>query len=150
ERVHVDAMQQDEAMALLAAGLDQYDGLQRALSDLASRLGEWPLLLRLVNSALRNRIENDRQSAPEAITWINKALDKRGLTYFDARNSDARHQAVVTTIGVSLDHLSDKERERYGELAIFPEDVEIPLATLGKLWAQTGGFDEFDTEELCS
>ncbi|HEX7329902.1 MAG TPA: NB-ARC domain-containing protein [Pyrinomonadaceae bacterium] len=149
-KVHVDAMQQAEATALLAAGLDQDDGVRRALRELASRLGEWPLLLRLVNSALRNRIENDRQSPRDAVTWINRALDKRGLTYFDARNSDERHQAVVRTIGVSLDLLSAQERERYAELAIFPEDVEIPLATLEKLWARTGGFDEFDTEELCS
>ena len=150
ERVPVDAMRQDEATALLAAGLHHEDGLRRALMDLASRLGEWPLLLRLVNSALRNRIENDRQSPRDAITWINKALDKRGLAYFDAHNSDARHQAVVKTIGVSLDLLSDKECKRYDELAIFPEDVDIPLATLEKLWARTGGFDEFDTEEFCS
>ena len=150
ERVHVDAMQQEEATALLAGGLEQDDRLRRDLRELASRLGEWPLLLRLVNSALRNRIENDRQSLRDAITWINRALDKRGLAYFDARNSDERHQAVVRTIGVSLDLLSAPETYRYGELAIFPEDVEIPLSTLEKLWAETGGFDEFDTEELCS
>ena len=150
ERVHVDAMHHEEAMALLAVGLDQSDGLQRDLTDLASRLGEWPLLLSFVNSALRNQIENDRQLPRDAIIWINKALDKRGLTYFDACNSDERHQAVVRTIGVSLDLLSAQERERYGELAVFPEDIEIPLTTLAKLWAKTGGFDEFDTEELCS
>lgn len=150
ERVLVDAMQQEEATALLAAGLDQDDGLQRDLRELASRLGEWPLLLRLVNSALLNRIENDRQSPSDAVAWINRALDKHGLSYFDARNSDERHQAVVRTIEVSLDLLSKQERQRYGELAIFPEDVEIPLSTLEKLWAKTGGFDEFDTEELCS
>ena len=63
---------------------------------------------------------------------------------------DERHHAVVRTIGVRLDLLSTQQRERYWELAIFPEDVEIPLATLEKLWARTGGFDEFDTEELCS
>ena len=36
------------------------------------------------------------------------------------------------------------------ELAIFPEDVEIPLTTISKLWSATGGFDDFDTEELCT
>jgi WD40 repeat protein len=149
-KVRVDAMQQDEATAMLAAGLDHEEGLRRDLTKLAARLGEWPLLLRLVNSALCNRIENDKQPPRDAIAWINQALDKRGLTYFDARNSDERHHAVVKTIGVSLDLLSARERERYWELAIFPEDVEIPVATLEKLWAKTGGFDEFDTEELCS
>ncbi len=149
-RVHVDAMQQDEAIALLAVGLDRTDGLRLELMNLASRLGKWPLLLRLANSTLRSRIENDHQSLGDAVRWINKALDRRGLSYFDARNSDERHQAVLRTIGISLDLLNDKERERYGELAIFPEDVEIPLSTLEKLWATTGGLDEFDTEELCS
>ena len=49
EKVRVDAMQQEEAMELLAAGLDhplRHDGaLSRELRELASRLGEWPLLL---------------------------------------------------------------------------------------------------------
>ena len=149
-RIQVDAMRENEATSLLVAGLT-HDGLSsHELTALASRLGEWPLLLQLVNSALRNRIDNDKQSLPDAISWINKALDRRGLAFFDARNSDERSQAVSKTIGVSLDLLSEHERERYGELAIFPEDVEIPLATLEKLWAKTGGLDEFETEELCS
>jgi WD40 repeat protein len=153
-RVRVDAMQQDEATALLAAGLDQFDlndrPSQRELRELASRLGEWPLLLRLVNSALRNAIENENQSVHDAIDWINKALTRRGLTYFDAQNSEARNQAVARTIRVSLGLLTATDRERYGELAIFPEDIEIPLATLERLWSRTGGLDDFDTRELCS
>lgn len=152
-KVHVDAMQQDEATALLAP-LDETspedERLRVELNKLASRLGEWPLLLRLVNSALRIRIENDKQSLWDALEWVNKALEKRGLTYFDAKNSAARDRAVARTIGVSLDLLSSRDRERYSELAIFPEDVEIPLSTLEKLWARTGALDEFDTEELCS
>ena len=153
-KVQVDAMHQNEATAVLAAGLDQtlfHDGsLSLELNALASRLGEWPLLLRLVNSTLRNRIDNDKQSAHDAIMWINTALSKRGLTYFDVRNSEERSAAVGRTLGISLDMLSAQDRERYGELAIFPEDFEIPLSTLEKLWSKTGGFDEFDTEELCS
>jgi WD40 repeat protein len=149
-KVRVDAMQQDEATAMLGAGLNHEEELRSDLTKLAARLGEWPLLLQLVNSALRSRIDNDKQSPRDAVGWINKALDRRGLAYFDARNSDERHHAVVRTIGVSLDLLTASERERYTELAVFPEDVEIPLATLEKLWAKTGGFDEFDTEELCS
>ncbi len=153
-RVRVDAMQQNEAMALLIAGLDEAltndEGLAKSLKQLATRLGEWPLLLRLVNSALRNRIQNDRQPLRDAIAWVNQALFKRGLTYFDASNSDERHQAVAKTIGVSLDLLSEQDRRRYAELAVFPEDIEIPLGTLKKLWAKTGGFDDWETEELCS
>src|SRR5207247_10273140 len=35
------------------------------------------------------------------------------------------------------------------KLAVFPEDVDIPLATLEKLWGATGGLDDFETEDLC-
>jgi WD40 repeat protein len=61
----------------------------------------------------------------------------------------ARDQAVALTINASIDRLPPAERERYGELAVFPEDVDIPLATIAKLWGRTGGLDEFDTEDLC-
>jgi hypothetical protein len=153
QKVKVDAMQQNEAVALLAASLDahcDHAGTEPELRALAARLGEWPLLLRLVNSTLRNRIENDNQPLPDALAWVNKALSKRGLTFFDASKPKERQQAVTKTIGVSLDLLSEPERARYGELAIFPEDAEIPLATLEKLWGKTGGLDEFDTEDLCT
>jgi len=154
-KVRVDAMQQDEATTLLVAGLDQIElndrTLRRELRELASRLGEWPLLLRLVNSALRNGIEDENLSAHDAIDWINQALTEGGLTYFDAHNSDARDQAVARTIEVNLKLLSrPADRERYGELAIFPEDVEIPLATLERLWGKTGGLNSFGTRDLCS
>ena len=105
-KVQVDAMQQNEATALLVAGLDQpsfHDGtLSRELNALASLLGEWPLLLRLANSALRNSIENDKRSPRDALKWIDKALAKRGLTYFDAQNSEERNRAVARTIGVRV------------------------------------------------
>lgn len=49
ELVTVDAMRQTEAIDLLGAGLDAPDTTQ--LTALAGRLGEWPLLLKLVNRA---------------------------------------------------------------------------------------------------
>ena len=142
-KVGVDAMQQHEATALLTADLRQtllpHEGLSE-IPALAAKLGEWPLLLRLVNGALRTRIENNKQSPADAIRWINKALDKRGPASFDA---------VASTIEVSLDLLKESERERYGELAIFPADVEIPVDVLEKLWDKTGGLEDWETEELC-
>jgi WD40 repeat protein len=150
--VDVDAMKRDEAVTLLCAGLEQYrdsHGIDQNLRVLASRLGEWPLLLKLANGTLRHRVFNINQNLAEALVYIDRALDKRGLTAFDARDAEARHQAVKQTLSVSLELLSPVERQRYGELAVFPEDIDIPLATLTKLWGRTGGLDEFDTEELC-
>jgi len=60
----------------------------------------------------------------------------------------ARHQAVEKTIALSLERLSDSEQRRFMELAVFPEDVDVPLQTLEKLWGRTGGLDDLDTENL--
>jgi WD40 repeat protein len=145
--VNVDAMQQNEAVELLRAGLPA--GGEDKLRKLAKSLGEWPLLLKLVNGALRDRVGNAKQPLPDALSYVDKALNKRGLTFFDARNPVAREQAVKSTLSVSLDLLTDEERKFYSELAVFPEDVDIPLGTIGKLWGKTGGLDEFDVETFC-
>ncbi len=147
ERIDVDAMHQSEAVALLGSGLPP--GFEDELSKLASRLGEWPILLKLVNRTLHHRIINIGQAIPDALSYINKALDKRGMTFFDARNATNREQAVAQTLNVSFELLTQNERTRYAELAIFPEDVNIPLSTVEKFWKYTGGLDEFDTEALC-
>jgi WD40 repeat protein len=147
-RVDVDAMQQREAVALLAFELPE--GESEALGALAKKLGEWPFLLKLVNGTLRDRVNAMGQALLDAITYVNKALQKRGLTAFDDRNPVERNQAVTATLGASFEHLTVDELARYQELAIFPEDVEVPLSTISKLWGATGGFDDFDTEELCA
>ena len=119
------------------------------LQKLVKRLGEWPLLLRLVNATLRARVKTHRQFLSGALRSINTTLDKRGLIAFDAHNPQSRNQAVVTTLSVSFDLLSAVRETRYTELSIFPEDVDIPLTTLQHLWDVAGDLDEIDTEELC-
>jgi WD40 repeat protein len=144
----VDAMRPDEAVELLCKGLPI--GNESELSKLAARLGEWPLLLTLANGLLRERIQHAKQPLSNALDYVNKALDKRGLVAFDARASGERNQAVAKTLSVSFELLRGNELVRFRELAVFPEDVEIPLSTLQKLWGKTGQLDELDTEELCA
>jgi len=155
--VKVDAMREAEAVALLGAELQYHDregvdavqyhdreGVDAALKLLAARLGEWPLLLKLANGVLRNRVKSG-DTLPNAIAYANRALDKRGLKAFDERNPIERSQAAEMTLRVSLDQLTADDREHFSQLAIFPEDVYVPLATLEKYWE----LDELDTEELC-
>ena len=52
ERLDVDALRPGEARALLRYGIAE-TGREDALDGLARRLGEWPLLLKLVNAKLR-------------------------------------------------------------------------------------------------
>jgi WD40 repeat protein len=148
-REKVDAMQAVEALSLLSGGLpaDQAIRERAGLRDLAGRLGEWPLLIKIVNGFLRNRVK-DGEPLPVATTGANTRLNKKGLTASDKRDETQRANAVALTIGVSLDLLSAPERERFGELAVFPEDADIPIGVVARLWAPTGGPEDFETDDL--
>src|SRR5262249_23716151 len=80
----------------------------------------------------------------------NQRLDAKGLVAFDPRNETERAKAVARTIGVSLDILDPSEEARFGELGVFPEDADIPIGLAGRLWGETGGLAEFETEDLLS
>jgi hypothetical protein len=132
----VDAMHPDEAVQLLSFDLPPEVitvNVLKALRVLVARLGEWALLLKLANSVLRDRVGRG-EALTNALVYLNKALDKRGLTAFDAQNAQARDAAVGATLRVSFDLLQAEQYARYQELAAFPEDVAIPLITLEKLW----------------
>lgn len=145
--VKVDSMQSIEAVRLLGAGLTE--DTESQITALAERVGNWPLLLGIMKGVLQGRIKTAQQPQGEAIAYLNKALDKRGLDAFDQSNTQARNRAVALTVDVGLERLTKSERDRFEELSVFPEDVEIPLSTVSTLWQVTGGLDGFDAEELC-
>ncbi len=149
-RINVDAMSSAEAVALLGQGLVTGDDNAAALAGLAARLGEWPLLLKLVNAALQERVVERGEALAAALDYVGRVLDQKGLTYFDARDARARDNAVATTLGVSLAQLGEPDRQRLHELAVFPEDVDAPLKWVGALWSRTAALDEIDTEDLCA
>ena len=37
---------------------------------------------------------------------------------------------------------------RYGELAVFPEDTEVPVSVVRRLWHHTGGLDDDESRTL--
>ena len=145
----VDAMQSGEAQMLLGAGLprDQVGKSSTELAMLAKRLGEWPQLLKLVNGFLRNK-ENVGQTVAEAIALANAYLDEEGLTAFDSADDADRTQAVEKTIGVTLRLLSEPERQRFAELGIFPEDVDVPTSIVERLWREVGGLTHLQTTKV--
>jgi hypothetical protein len=144
--IDLDAMHPEEGAALVASGLPA--ATSSSLAGLATRLGQWPLLLRLANGALRARVARG-QGLPDALAFVNTALDRRGLTALDAHDAEARHQAVSRTLAVSLELLTEEERGRYSELAVFPEGVSVPLDVVARLWSRTGNLAAFDTQDLC-
>jgi hypothetical protein len=148
-RQKLDAMQGSEALSLLSTGLpqDQATRERASLQNLAARLGEWPLLLKIVSGFLRSRA-NGGEPLPVAVAGANKRLDAKGLVAFDPRDETQRANAVARTIGVSLDLLSGPERERFGELGVFPEDADIPIGIVARVWTATGELADFETDDL--
>ena len=142
----------NEALALLAWGLpqDQVRDNKNALEMLAARLGEWPLLLKLVNGFLRDRTLKNRQTLDQAISGVHRRVDAKGLITFDSINADDRATTVAKTIGVSLELLPYNESARFAELAVFPEDADVPVGVTASLWAKTAGLNDVDTEDLLS
>jgi hypothetical protein len=145
ERITVDEMTSQEAVSLLVARLESAPADLQPFRKLAHRLGEWPLLLRLAGAALRQRLDRG-DSLEGALRYVDRALEKRGVTAFDRERSADRHEAVASTLSMSMDLLDGADRARCVQLAIFPEDIAIPSAVLGELW----GLDDLDAEEALS
>jgi WD40 repeat protein len=146
ELVRVDEMDRGEAARLLTsrvagASHDVVEGLLEVT-------GRWPVLLALVNGAIRADLNADRR-AEESMREILNELRTMGPTALDITDADERHTAVARTIEVSLARLTDDQRNRYLELAVFGEDVAIPDPVLVRYWEATGGSSPFQTRRYC-
>ena len=148
QALDLGAMATDESKRLLGADLPP--GVDEGRLDrLAASLGHWPVLLKLVNRALRMRITHQKTPAASAVDAVERELKRKGIVAFDlAGPVQERDQAVAATIEASLDMLAPLERQRYAELAIFPQDVPIPLAQAAELWRITGALDIEAAEDL--
>ncbi len=143
QKIAVDEMARGEAVMLLRHGLPP--GENATFERLSSRLGYWPLLIKLVNGALRDAVLDFRQPLGAALADMDQGLNEGGLTVFDLDNTTDRSKAVRLTIEVSLSRLSTEEKERFESLLIFPEDINIPLDVIGRLWGISAVF----TRKLC-
>ncbi|MCO8275845.1 DUF4062 domain-containing protein [Actinoplanes sp. TRM 88003] len=137
DQVPVDQMAADEARRMLGAGLPA------ALVDEAlAATGRWPVLLALLAGAVDEGVEAGGEPARE-LTEILRALRADGITVLDVGDENSRSQAVAGTIEAGLRRLTEDERLRYLELAVFGEDVTIPGEVVARLWAHTGRWAVF-------
>ena len=147
-RVHVDEMTPDESGALVAALLPaehRPSNIALLLRDLSARLMEWPLLLKLAAGVIRGRLERD-DTFEKALEYVTRVYNKHGLIAFDPKDAVERNDAAAKSIDASLEQLDkdDKEgRTRLRELAMFPEDTDVPLRMIELLW----GLDDLDTQQ---
>lgn len=149
-RLPVNGMEKKEANVLLCQGMSRSTvrGFEKDLNKLARRVGDWPQLLKLVNGFLRERVVDSNGSLSEAISDANARLDSGGLIAFDAENEEDRTKVVSITMNLSLSLLSIVQRDRFSELAVFPEDANIPIDVVARLWRESGQFNLQDTKDL--
>jgi NB-ARC domain/WD domain, G-beta repeat len=143
----VDQMRVDEAVALLRGGACPAARTRRSAgSPPGSASGRCCCGWRTVSCG--ERTGRLGEPLPAALARVGQLLDKRGLTAFEPRDAAQRRDAVAKTLGLSLELLEEAERARLRELAVFPEDVIVPIAAVEVLWGRTAGLDEIDAEDL--
>lgn len=130
--IRVDMMTETQGVTLVRDGVAGLPtSMAVRLTDLA---GRWPVLLNLVNRALRRQIDQGQNSV-QAAGDIARRLESDGPTAFDPAVSRDRTRAVAATIEASLVLMNEVDQRFFLELAIFPEDVEISLSVLDLLWS---------------
>lgn len=148
DQVKVDELTADEALALLSWNLPEPGPTERqALQVLTGRLGKWAQMLEIANGWLRSRIGKGAKLGP-LLMEFGQRLDAKGLLGFDPRDADARNHAIRLCVEASLADLSVDEMARFMELAILPEDTDVPITTVTAFWGYSGGMDRFDAEDL--
>ncbi len=131
--IAIGPMATPEAVDLLRASLPRaFDGTFQAL---ARRLGNWPLLLAIVNRQIREWNVKDRSALESALREVVRALDIVGLDAgFDREDPQARRSAVWRAVAIALRSLGGSDRDRLLDLAVFPAEEDIPLAVVRNLW----------------
>lgn len=154
--VRIDEMRREEALQLLCQEIDfssessiNVYKLERLLTILIKDMGNWPLLLALANSTLRERINYLGQTLSEALLVLQKALKKQGIVAFDENDDPVRYTAVSACLEASLELLSRQEEQLFLDLAVFPENASIPLQTVYDFWKKTADLEQWEAEKLC-
>ncbi|MEH1168877.1 NB-ARC domain-containing protein [Micromonospora sp. CPCC 205539] len=146
--VWVDRMSAMQAAALLTRDLE--DPPAGLVARILSATGRWPVLLSIANQTVVRHVEDYGSSAAWALRDFADRLIEEGPAGFDFDDAARSGRAVEATIRAGVDLLDPAIGDRFTELAIFGEDVDIPLSVLNLLWARTGGLTPRGTRRVCT
>jgi hypothetical protein len=127
QRVDLDEMSSDEALALVA---DWLSVPVHAVPSEARRMielcGRHPFAI-AVNAA----------AVGQGLAWsaIITALERCELDFAEQRFEEYVYRTVEESLRVSVDALPEQERERYRELAAFIWDPSVPASAVARFWA---------------
>src|ERR1017187_9726487 len=97
--------------------------------DVAQACGHLPLALAMIGAMVQLRTT----AWPDALEF----LRSRDLEEFRRAFPDYPYPNLLRAIAVSVDELPLEDRERYLDLAVFPEDEPIPEGPLQVFWGLT-------------
>src|SRR5271166_913561 len=147
--IAIDEMRVAEALSLISKYLPGAgtSAVRIRLLALADRLGNWAQMLEITNGWMRARVSHG-EGIGDAIARFEKRLLARGLTGFDPKDEQQRNRAIRACVEASLEDLTTRELDLFGELSVLPEDESVPLSVVEGLWRETGSIDEDETDEL--
>lgn len=132
EQYEVNFLSEEQSLRLLAEWAEQdRDRLPVEAVQVVRECGQLPLALTMIGSMLRGR--PNRWKSVLALLQESH-LDKISESLFP----NYRYKKLVSALQMSVDDLDLNTRERYLELAVFPEDAQIPIATLIAFWKSRG------------
>ncbi|MEO5334813.1 MAG: NB-ARC domain-containing protein, partial [Magnetococcus sp. YQC-5] len=132
----LDVMQESEAIQVLSSKLLIDLKSKNELKYLVKQFGYCPLILSLANNFLRRLIDESNISLFKAIVQMGEQFKQKGLEVFNKANSMMRSMNAALSLNLSINLLSENDRSLLLDLAIFPEDVEIPLDMVYRLWQE--------------
>ncbi len=133
----VDLLSPEEALHLLAdwSGLNR-ESLPPEAPKIAHACGQLPLALAAIGAMVRL----GPTAWEDALTRLRRAdLDKVRKAF-----PNYPHPHLLRALEVSVEALPSEDRERYLDLAAFPEEIGIPEGPLRLLW----NLDDLDTRDL--
>lgn len=131
EEFQVALLAPGAALALLAEWVgEEVENLPAEAVQIARQCGYLPLALAMIGAMIRQR--------PTAWSDALERLSQADLGKIRRNFPDYPYPDLLRALAVSVEALAPEERERYLELAVFPEEAGIPEATLETLWAASG------------
>jgi WD40 repeat protein len=139
EEHRVDVLSTRDALKMLAEWLGEKssDKLPPEAAEVAKECGCLPLALAMIGAMVR--LSSRPTAWKDALTRLQRAdlgAIKRAFPGYP-------YPDLLRGIDVSVEALEPTDKERYLDLAVFPEDLPIPEGTLGVLWNR----DEIDTRD---
>lgn len=135
-RIELSMMSRDEAVETLFMDIssDVRHSLDEDLLDaLVSFTHRWPVLIAIVNAALKENIRNGA-SLGEVADWLIGLLRRSGPTALDKTLFVSVEKSVEATLGATLELINDEAKELFYSLCIFDEDVVIPDHLIFAYW----------------